>query len=180
MAIKLKATERKIVEEGAYLAKLVSVEEATGKYGDYLKFKFTIIEEGDYENTNITGLVNKSLQVGNKLFKWLTALNGQVINPGDDIVVDEMIGKKCKLIVSNKTDDDGTVTYKIESIMAVKKKPAPQPVEEEEAPAPKKKLAAAEEEEEERAPKKKALAAEEEEEPAPKKKKPAEFEDDEF
>jgi len=121
MSIKLRVKEKKTVEEGVYLAKLVSIDEAEGKYGPYLKFKFLILEEGEYEGMSITGLVGKDLQVGNKLYKWLTALNGRGFDVDETVVVEEQVGKKCRIVVSNKTDDDGNITYKIDNVLSLKK-----------------------------------------------------------
>jgi hypothetical protein len=181
--IKLVVKEKKIIEDGVYEAKLIGIDEASGKYGPYLKFKFTIIEDCEFKGMNAIGFVKKDLQVGNKLYKWLSALNGGSFDVNETVIVEDQIGKKCKLIITNNTDDEGNVNYKVDSIVPRKKKHIEEDDEVEEKP--KKKHAVEDDEvedeevEDEEKPKKKDVEFEDDDEEEKPKKKDVEFEDDE-
>ena len=176
MGKKLTVRKRVIVDEGIYAAKVKSIEKKAGKFGDYYQITFKITDE-EFEGKTINGNCPEEIEVGNKAYKWISILLGKELEVDDDIDIEDIVGKSCKVAVEHNSTDEGTFA-KIVALYKTKKKSSDDDEEEEK---PKKKKPADDEDEEEEKPKKKKPADDEddeEEEEAPKKKKKVEDDDD--
>lgn len=124
MAIIVKVTEAEMQEpipEGLYKATVISVEEGTGGFGNYLKFRFEIID-GEQKGKSRTLVASKKLKVSqsgktSKLYNIVKALTKEepIINANLDI--ESMKGKPCQIIVKNGATKNGITYQNITDVM---------------------------------------------------------------
>ena len=166
MGKKLIVREREVVDEGIYSAKFKNAEKKEGKFGDYYVFSFSVTS-GKFKGKSVNGNCPAIVEIKSKTHKWISSILGKTIDVDDEIDLDDLAGKECKIAVEHNVTDDGTYA----KVVAVHKY---SDEEEEEEEKPKKKHV--DDEEEEEKPKKKHVDDEEEEE-KPKKKH---VDDDDF
>jgi hypothetical protein len=118
------------VEPGEYKAKVTEVEEEPdGQYGPQVRFTFEILDDSDYEGTTLRGWAalkeddagNYTFWDGTKLYTWALAMLGNDTSKLDDLTdLDQLKGNKCRVIVVNKTKQDGSVRDSISEVLAPK------------------------------------------------------------
>jgi len=97
----------KDISKGLFNAKVSEIKEGNGTYGPYLRFIFTIIEEGELAHYRFSGIVKPIPLKQSKFYRWVSTILGQPSN--DAVCIEEMIGKECKVYLS-KHNDYYTVT----------------------------------------------------------------------
>lgn len=122
---KLVVTESIQLPDGDYQAKLAEIESKNGEYGDYFLFKFELLDAPEeVEFKTVSGQVTAKLTIGGKLYKWLVALNGgQPFTKGEEVDVNEFVGKKCKVIIENTPGgkNKDKMYAKVTNVMALRK-----------------------------------------------------------
>jgi hypothetical protein len=103
----------KVLEDGAYDAKLTNVEEKGTKFGDRLMWTFAV--EG--ENTEVVGFTSMSPSTKAKAYQWALAIAGD-IDPKLGWGPEDLIGGKCVVVLEAAED-----TQSIEENKVVKVKP---------------------------------------------------------
>ena len=94
---------------GVYQAKLVSFEEKSGgQFGDYVRLEFEITE-GEQKGTKRSYLASAKLTKGknskttSKLFRAVSALMGKDPEPDDEVSLQELVDKKCQILVEDRS-----------------------------------------------------------------------------
>lgn len=106
MSIKIPQTTFEAVPTGEYHARIDSIADETGQYGDQLKFKFALIDE--FEGRALTGYTTQIFSQNSKLYAWnKAALGGGPIPPNSPFDSDDLIGKEVVLVVVRKQGDNG-------------------------------------------------------------------------
>lgn len=122
---KLVVTESIQLPDGDYQAKLAEIESKNGEYGDYFLFKFELLDAPEeVEFKTVSGQVTAKLTIGGKLYKWLVALNGgQPFTKGEEVDVNDFVGKKCKVIIENTPGgkNKDKMYAKVTNVMALRK-----------------------------------------------------------
>jgi len=97
-------SEIESVPEDVYAAEVSGAEKVDMPFGETVRLRFRILDKGDAEDKEVTGLAKLSLSPATKLFKWLTAL-GVPLEAGSTIpdIEGEVLGRKCRIVVKNKT-----------------------------------------------------------------------------
>ena len=128
MAIELEAQESGQpipLDAGTYPAVVESVEEAPGgTFGDQVKFYLKTEEMGeDGEPVVLWAWASMKLTTMSKLFGWVTAIAGSPPKIGQRFVIDDIVGKPCRVQLSEETKD-GNTRKRVTDILAPKN-PAP-------------------------------------------------------
>ncbi len=126
MAIKVvfKQTEAPApIPEGVYKAALVEVLEDTGDFGDYLKLTFEITD-GEQEGTTRTMIASKKFSKSkgrnakaSKLYDVVKALTKIEPDEGQELDVEDLIGKPCQIFIKDGKEKDGIVFQEISAVM---------------------------------------------------------------
>lgn len=103
--MKVKFQNFEPVEAGMYNATLKNIEGFTSKFGETLKWTFTISGDGSYTDCiDVTGLCSTTLTRKSKLYGWLMAFGINPENAGHEgVELDTIIGKGCMVEVSAKS-----------------------------------------------------------------------------
>jgi hypothetical protein len=106
----------KILEDGAYDARLVNVEQKETKFGDRLMWTFNI----DGENTEVVGFTSKSPSTKAKAYQWAVAIAGE-IDPKSGWGPEDLIGGECVVVLEAAEDAQGTEKNKVVKVKPLKK-----------------------------------------------------------
>lgn len=93
------------VEDGEYLAQVVSVEQQEGESSGqpYLAWKWKIIEEGDAKNATVYDNTSLTPQALWRLRNLLESIGEEVPDGRMRLVLDKYVGRKCRIEVTNET-----------------------------------------------------------------------------
>jgi hypothetical protein len=106
------------IEDGTYMATFNGLEESQGdQFGEFYKHTFTILG-GKYNGRKINGLTSTNSCAESKLFKWLSAISGRQLSPGQEINSDELVGNRCMIVVKRKSSGNRTYSNVIDVLNA--------------------------------------------------------------
>src|SRR5688572_24854185 len=89
----------KILEDGAYDARLVNVEQKETKFGDRLMWTFEVAGE----NTEVVGFTSMSPSTKAKPYQWAAAIAGE-IDPKLGWGREDLIGGECAVVLEAAED----------------------------------------------------------------------------
>jgi hypothetical protein len=98
----------KVLEDGAYDAKLVNVAQKETKFGDRLMWTFEV----DRENTEVVGFTSMSPSTKAKAYQWAVAIAGE-IDPELGWGPEDLIGGECVVVLEAAEDAQGTEKNKV-------------------------------------------------------------------
>lgn len=106
------------VPAGVYVATVKDLTEDDGQFGPQIKFVFEIEEtlacdSGDPEDwvgQEKWGWCSDSLTPNTKLFKWARQILGGDFEIGDDLVLDDMIGRKVRITIGENKNGNLAIT----------------------------------------------------------------------
>jgi hypothetical protein len=116
LSFRMDVKVEKVLEDGAYDAKLVNVEQKETKFGDRLMWTFEVNGEG----TEVVGFTSMSPSTKAKAYQWVAAIAGEIdskLGWGPE----DLIGGECVVVLEAAEDAQGTDKNKV-----VKVKPARQ------------------------------------------------------
>ena len=97
------ARELPLVEEGDYTAKVTRIEtDQDGKFGKMLIFHF------DVKGVEVSALCSQKLNPATKLFNWVKILRGKELGIGEELVIQDLVGKEALVTVRNRVVKDET------------------------------------------------------------------------
>jgi hypothetical protein len=108
----------KVLEDGAYDARLINVEQKETKFGDRLMWTFEI--EG--ENTEVVGFTSMSPSTKAKAFQWAAAIVGE-IDPKIGWGPEDVIGGDCTVVLEVAEDAQGIERNKVVKVKPPRKRP---------------------------------------------------------
>jgi hypothetical protein len=106
----------KVLEEGAYDARLVNVEQKETKFGDRLMWTFEV----DRENTEVVGFTSMSPSTKAKAYQWASAIAGE-IDPKIGWGPEDLIGGECVVVLEAAEDAQGAEKNKVVKVKPSKK-----------------------------------------------------------
>lgn len=117
---KVTPTTYDVLKKGVYPARVKSVDEDTGQFGDQFKWIFQITG-GRAKGTQLFGWSSQILSPKSKLRAWSEAcLPGQDFDAkGFVLDTDDLVDAECQLVLSVTTGNDGVERNKIESLLPV-------------------------------------------------------------
>src|ERR671921_2445 len=98
----------KVLEDGAYGAKLVNVEQKDTKSGDRLMWTFDVAGE----NTEVVGFTSMSPSTKANAYQWAVAIAGE-IDPRLGWGPEDLIGGECVVVLEAAEDAQGTEKNKV-------------------------------------------------------------------
>jgi hypothetical protein len=106
----------KVLEDGAYDATLVNVEQKETKFGDRLMWTFEV----DVENTEVVGFTSMSPSTKAKAYQWAVAIAGEI-----DLKFgwgpEDLIGGECIVVLEAGEDAQGTEKNKVVKVKPPRK-----------------------------------------------------------
>src|SRR5215210_738014 len=106
----------KILEDGAYDAKLMNVEQKETKFGDRLMWTFEV----NGENTMVVGFTSMSPSTKAKAYQWAVAISGE-IDPTLGWGPEDLIGGECVVVLEAAEDAQGTEKNKVVKVKPPKR-----------------------------------------------------------
>ena len=108
MGFRMDVRVDKVLEDGAYDAKLVNVEQKETKFGDRLMWTFDVAGE----NTEVVGFTSMSPSTKAKAYQWAVAVAGE-IDTKLGWVPEDLIGGECVVVLEAAEDAQGTDKNKV-------------------------------------------------------------------
>src|SRR5918995_4981497 len=106
----------KVLDDGAYDAKLVNVEQKETKFGDRLMWTFEV----DGENTEVVGFTSMSPSTKAKAYQWAAAIAGE-IDPNSGWGLEDLVGGECVVVLEASEDAQGTEKNKVVKVKPPRK-----------------------------------------------------------
>ncbi len=106
-----------LVPEGTWPAIVTEVREKEGPHGPLVNILFNIISDDEYEGRTVTGLANRRISEITKLGRWLVALLGHTPAIGEEIAVEDILHKECRVVVGHKTNGDGKTFANVTEVL---------------------------------------------------------------
>src|SRR5829696_8158304 len=106
----------KVLEDGAYDAKLVNVEQKETKFGDRLMWTFEVLGE----NTEVVGFTSMSPSTRANAYHWAAVIAGE-IDPKLGWGPEDVIGGECVLVLEAAEDAQGVEKNKVVKVKPAKK-----------------------------------------------------------
>jgi hypothetical protein len=116
MSFRMDVKVEKVLEDGAYDAKLVNVEQKETKFGDRLMWTFEV--EG--ESTEVVGFTSMSPSTKAKAYQWAASIMGG-IDPKLGWGPEELIGGECVVVLEAAEDAQGTEKNKVVKVKPSRK-----------------------------------------------------------
>jgi hypothetical protein len=114
----IRTTRKPHLDEGLYDATVSAVEAMDGVQTPY-GVKDKIVVTFDVKGCEIKRRYNKSLFPSSNLYEFISELAGE---PGDAFDVAELVGERCRVMISHATTDAGDVWENVESVKKSKPK----------------------------------------------------------
>ena len=108
MSFRMDVRVEKVLEDGAYDAKLTNVEQKETKFGDRLMWTFEVAEE----NTEVVGFTSMSPSTKAKAYQWALAIVGE-IDPKLGWGPEDLIGGECIVALEAAEDAQGSEKNKV-------------------------------------------------------------------
>jgi hypothetical protein len=106
----------KVLKDGAYDAKLASVEQKETKFGERLMWTFEVAGE----NTEVVGFTSMSPSTKANAYQWAVAIAGE-IDPKLGWGPEDLIGGECVVVLEAAEDAQGTKKNKVVEVKPPKK-----------------------------------------------------------
>jgi hypothetical protein len=108
LSFRMDVKVEKDLEDGAYDAKLVNLEQKETKVGDRLMWTFEVNGEG----TEVVGFTSMSPSTKAKAYKWAAAIAGE-IDPKLGWGPEDLIGGECVVVLEAAEDAQGAEKNKV-------------------------------------------------------------------
>ena len=116
MSFRMDVKVEKVLEDGAYDARLVNVEQKDTKFGDRLMWTFEVAGE----NTEVVGFTSMSPSTKAKAYQWASAIAGE-IEPELGWGPEDLMGGGCVVVLEAAEDAQGTEKNKVVKVKSPKK-----------------------------------------------------------
>ena len=116
MSFRMDVKVEKVLEDGAYDARLVNVEQKETKFGDRLMWTFEV----DGENTEVVGFTSMSPSTKAKAYQWAAAI-AEEIDPGLGWGPEDLVGGECVVVLEASEDAQGTEKNKVVKVKPSRK-----------------------------------------------------------
>jgi hypothetical protein len=117
---------------GSYEAVFTRYEEDEMEFGPVYKVFFKITNDEEYEGKELSRLVSQKFNPKSNLFQTVQGLLGRPIRPGEELDLDDLLGRPCVLNIGHNVKERGTFEQIDGVNPARKKKAKPRPERKEE------------------------------------------------
>jgi hypothetical protein len=116
LSFRMDVKVEKVLEDGAYDARLVNVEQKETKFGNRLMWTFQV----DGENTEVVGFTSMLPSTKAKAYQWAVAIAGE-IHPKHGWGPEDLIGGECVVVLEATEDAQGTEKNKVVNVKPPKR-----------------------------------------------------------
>ena len=116
MSFRMDVKVEKVLEDGAYDARLINVEQKQTKFGDRLMWTFGV----DRENTEVVGFTSMSPSTKANAYQWAVAITGE-IDPKSGWGPEDLIGGECVVVLEAAEGAQGTEKNKVVKVKPPRK-----------------------------------------------------------
>jgi hypothetical protein len=116
LSFRMDVKVEKVLEDGAYDAKLLNVEQKETKFGARLMWTFQV----DGENTEVVGFTSMSPSTKAKAYQWSSAIAGE-IDPKLGWGPEDLIGGECVIVLEAAEDAQGAEKNKVVKVKSPRK-----------------------------------------------------------
>jgi hypothetical protein len=116
LSFRMDVKVEKVLEDGAYDAKLLNVEQKQTKFGDRLMWNFEVAGE----NTEVVGFTSMSPSTKAKAYQWAVAIAGE-IDPKLGWGPEDLIGGECVVVLEAAEDAQGAEKNKVVKVKSPRK-----------------------------------------------------------
>jgi hypothetical protein len=116
MSFRMDVKVEKVLEDGAYDARLVNVEQKETKFGDRLMWTFEVAGE----NTEVVGFTSMSPSTKAKAYQWAVAIAGG-IDPTVGWGPEDLLGGECVVVLEAAEDAQGAEKNKVVKVKPSRK-----------------------------------------------------------
>jgi hypothetical protein len=117
---------------GSYDADFTRYEEDEMEFGSVYKLFFKITNDEEYEGKDLSRLVSQKFNPKSNLFQTVQGLLGRPIRPGEELDLDDLLGRPCVLNIGHNVKERGTFEQIDGVNPARKRKAKPRPERKEE------------------------------------------------
>ena len=107
------------VAEGTFDAEVTGVQDMDGQHGPMVRIEFKLATDDEGDDRRVTGLASKKLSENTKLGRWVAAILGRTPQVGEEITVDDLHHKHCRVVVKHKTNTDGKTFANVVEVLPV-------------------------------------------------------------
>jgi hypothetical protein len=115
------------MEMGSYEAVFTRYMEDEMEHGLVYKLFFKITNDEEYEGKELSRLVSQKFNPKSNLFQTVQGILGRPIRPGEEIDLDDLVGRPCVLNIAHNVKERGTFEQIDGVNPARKRKPKPRP-----------------------------------------------------
>ena len=108
-----------LIEEGTYDASLMRVTETESKFGTMTRLDFIISSNDEFDGREVHGVSSTQINEKTKLGKWITAIIGRKLVPGENVTEDDIINKSCRIVIRHCTKDNDSVYANVVDVLPV-------------------------------------------------------------
>jgi hypothetical protein len=116
LSFRMDVKVEKVLEDGAYDAKLLNVEQKETKFGDRLMWTFQV----DGENTEVVGFTSMSPSTKAKAYQWAAAIAGE-IDQKSGWGPEDLIGGERLVVLEAAQDTQGAEKNKVVKVKPPRK-----------------------------------------------------------
>jgi hypothetical protein len=116
VSFRMNVKVEKTLEDGAYDAKLVNLEQKETKFGDRLMWTFEVAGE----NTEVVGFTSMSPSTKAKAYQWAVAIAGG-IDPTVGWGPEDLLGGECVVVLEAAEDAQGAEKNKVVKVKPSRK-----------------------------------------------------------
>jgi hypothetical protein len=116
LSFRMDVKVEKVLEDGAYDAKVANVEQKSTKFGDRIMWSFDLPNEG----VQVVGFTSMSPSTRAKAYQWAVAIAGE-IDPKIGWGPEDLIGGECMVVLEAAEDAQGTEKNKVVKVKPSRK-----------------------------------------------------------
>lgn len=106
-----------IIDEGEYNAEVSGIRDMDGQHGTMARVGFTLSTDDEWDERRVSGIATKKLSEDTKLGRWVTAILGRMPAVGEEVTVEDLLHKHCRVVVGHKTSPNGKVFANVVQVL---------------------------------------------------------------
>ncbi len=109
------------VPEGEFEAEVTGAQDMDGTHGPTVRLDFLLHTDDEWDERRVTGLATKKLSENTKLGRWVAAIIGHMPSVGEEITIENLLHKHCRVVIKHKTSPDGKTFANVVDVLAAGK-----------------------------------------------------------
>ena len=114
-----------IIDEGEYNAEVSGIGDMDGQHGTMARVGFTLSTDDEWDERRVSGIASKKLSEDTKLGRWVTAILGRMPAVGEEVTVEDLLHKHCRVVVGHKTSSNGKIFANVVRVLPAAVDPQP-------------------------------------------------------